>query len=243
MVEITSALKRQLYFWFTLLPTCCGAAAIPDPFRGLPAWALQVYTDAAGGTTSRPGHGVGAIMDGWWSYMPWSSSINKGDLVGDASGRRLDRIMSALELIGPLLALASGMDRFRGQPVRFWVDNAGSVFIWKKGYSTSCRLCCTVVKAIATLAATFGCRIQIEKITRCSEPQAVMADCLSKAAFGKFWQEAYTQGGLDLPLEPASVPSVLSEWIKSPVEDDDLGDRLVKQIVQQNPAWGYSACL
>ena len=243
LVCVTPALKRQLFFWFSILPACGGASAIPNPFRGLPPWTIEVFTDAAGGSTGKPGHGVGAVTHGWWSYVPWSPAINRGALVKDASGRRLDRILSALELLGPLLALAAGMDRFRGRPVRFWVDNSGSVYIWKKGYSSSCRICTTVVKAMASLAATFGCRVEVVKITRCSEPLAVMADCLSKAAFGKFWREAYSLGGLDLPLDLARVPSVLTKWIQDPVEDDDLGDRLVRQIGKENPSWGPSACL
>ena len=243
LVSVSPALKRQLHFWYSILPACGGATAIPDPFRGLPPWAIEVHSDAAGGTTGKRGHGVGAVTEGWWSFLPWSPAINRGDLVQDGSGRHLDRVMSALELLGPLLTLTAGMDRFRGQPVKFWVDNAGSVFIWKKGYSTSCRLCSTIVKAMAALAATFGCKIGVEKITRCSEPLAVMADCLSKAAFDKFWREAYALGGLGLPLDFARVPSELTKWVQRPVEDDDLGDRLVRQLLRENPSWGPSACL
>ena len=60
-----------------------------------------------------------------------------------------------------------------------------------------------------------------------------MADCLSKAAFGKFWTEANAQGGYDLPLEFETVPRQLLRWIQDPKEDDDLGDRLVKDVLQR----------
>ena len=68
----------------------------------------------------------------------------------------------------------------RRRPVRIWVDNAGSVRIWNKGYSSYCRLCTTLVKAISVVAAGLGCRVEIVKITRCSSGGAVMADKLSK---------------------------------------------------------------
>ena len=233
MVDMTAAVKRQLTFWLQIVPTCAGRASIPRTGEGLPPWAKEVFTDAAGGTTTKAGHGVGAVMVGWWSYLPWGSAINAGRVVADGSERQLDRLLSAWELMGPLLAMTAGMHKLRGFPVRFMVDNIGSVCIWGKGYSSSCRICSTIVKAIATLEATFHCRVKITKITRCSEPLAVMADCLSKAAFGKFWTEANAQGGYDLPLEFEPVPRQLLRWIQDPKEDDDLGDRLVKDVLQR----------
>ena len=85
-VVVTPAMKRQLFFWYSIIPTCGGATSIPDPFRKLPPWALEVHSDAAGGTTNKAGHGVGTVMEGWWSYLPWSPSINRGELVQDGSG-------------------------------------------------------------------------------------------------------------------------------------------------------------
>ena len=144
--------------------------------------------------------------------------------------------MSALELVGPLIFLASNPDACRGKPVRVWVDNAGSVFIWKKGYSTSCSLSTTLVRAIGTVASSLGCRFEIEKVTRCSEPLAVMADALSKADFAKFWAEAGQLGDLDLGSHPASIPGPIVAWIRNPRRDDELGDRLVEVI-------GRSGCV
>ena len=242
MVHLSPALKRQLRFWREILPVCSGAVAIPDPDDCLPPWALEVFSDAAGGTLTKRGRGVGAVLPGWWAYVPWGKAINAGRNTNDGTDRGLDRVMSAWELLGPLLALAAGMEHFRGRAVKIWVDNSGSVDIWRKGYSP-CRLCCTVVKAIASLAATFGCRVGVEKITRCSTPLASMADCLSKAAFSKFWQLAYEGGGYGLGLEPAWVPSELLAWVENPREDDDLGDRLVRQVLERAPSWASPASL
>ena len=74
--------------------------------------------------------------------------------------------------------------------VRFWVDNSGACFIYKKGYSSSCPLSSAIVAAISCVAAGIGCTVDLEKITRCSNPQSVMADALSKADFARFWQSA-----------------------------------------------------
>ena len=133
--------------------------AIPDPDAKLPTWAWDVYTDASGGgfdlSGLRTGRGVGAVAPGWWAYVPWSVRICSGPIMAD--GRRLNRKMSALELIGPLLVISCGFKECKGRPVRIWVDNVGSVAIWKKGYSNHCSLSSTIVKAISVVADGLGC--------------------------------------------------------------------------------------
>ena len=178
LVPLSSDLRQQLWFWFTMLQVCSNRASIPDPSLVLPAWALDVYMDAAVGSLRAKGQGVGAVGKDWWVCLPWFAAINAERPTGD--GRRLDRVMSALELVGPLLGLCAAAERCRNFCVRFWVDNAGSVFIFKKGYSNSCTLSSTLVAAIAEVAAGIGCRVELCKITRCSTPQADMADSLSK---------------------------------------------------------------
>ena len=70
---------------------------------------------------------------------------------------------------------------------------------------------------------------------------AVMADCLSKADFEKFWNVARGNGGFELGLEPARVPGALLQWLEDPREDDDLGDKLVRGILAANPSWASPA--
>jgi hypothetical protein len=83
--------------------------------------------------------------------VPWSRRINCGARADD--GKKLARKLSALELVGPLITVAAGYQWCRGTDLKIWVDNAGSVLIWKKGYSysTRCTLCTTMVKAIGTV--------------------------------------------------------------------------------------------
>ena len=228
VIPVTDDIKKECWFWFTMLRVCSGWSAIPNPLEGLPAWALEVHTDAAGGSRSNSSLGAGIVCDGWWTVLPWARAIHLGHKTPD--GKRLDRAMSALELVGPLVFLAANPNACRGAAVRVWVDNAGSVFIWKKGYSTSCTLSTTLVKAIATVATGLGCRFEIEKIARCSEPLAHMADALSKADFGRFWDVAAAHGGFNLPRQPAGIPQPVIEWTKDPKRDDLLGDKILQDI-------------
>jgi hypothetical protein len=176
LVPVSAALRRQLWFWYTMVLATAGCARLPDVGGPLPPWTVECYTDAAGGTMEGVGRGVGAVCGSWWAYIPWPRKINCG--VKAADGKKLSRKLSALELVGPLLCVTAGQSFCRNRTVRVWVDNAGSVKIWEKGYSLSCELCTTMVQAIGTVAAGLGCRLVIEKITRCSTVGAELADAL-----------------------------------------------------------------
>ena len=238
MVPVSVNLKRQLFFWFTMLQVCDGRGTLRNPDSTLPPWAVDVYTDASGGSGRSLGHGAGAVTQCWWSYVPWSKAINLGHT--GPNGKSLARSMSALELVGPLLAISSGYAWSKNNSVRIWVDNAGSVFIWKKGYSNCCDLSTTLVKAIATVAAGLGCNVDLVKITRCSTLLAILADSLSKGAFSRFWECARSNSDLNLPVSAGWVPSTLLLWLNNPVLDEDLGHKILLQLSERTLVLGYN---
>jgi hypothetical protein len=224
-VELNPTFKRQLHFWWTMLKTVDNVASIPAPER-FPAWTVEFYTDAAGGSLISTGHGAGGHSGEFWFYAPWGHRINCGMRGHD--GKRFSRKLSALELVGPLICIAAGRHLCRRRPIRIWVDNAGSVGIWRKGYSTTCLLCTTLVAAIGRIAAAIGCTVAIEKITRCSDVNASLADHLSKGDFTAFRRDWPT----DRPraLDPAWIPPAILAWIDYPVSDLDLGDKILRQL-------------
>ena len=238
LVPVDAELKQQAWFWLTALQVCSGRTRIPDPDRRLPAWTVDIFTDAAGGSWRTVGQGVGAVGPGFWVILPWGRAINAGRPTDD--GRRLDRILSALELVGPLLALCSAAALLKGRPLRFHVDNAGSVFIFKKGYSTSCRYSTVIVAAIASVAAALGCEVELVKITRCSNVGATLADALSKGAIGKFWELAKMEDEFSLPLEASVVPGPLVRWVSNPKPDFALGHEILRELAQSHGILGYS---
>jgi hypothetical protein len=225
MVHLKADIKRQLYFWWLMLKTTSGLATIPAPDR-FPAWTRNYYTDASGGSALSPGHGTGGIGENFWFLVPWGSKINSGTRHSD--GRRLSRKMSALELVGPLICVAADQPTCRGLPMRIWVDNAGSVAIWRKGYSTRCGLCTILVKAISRVAAHYGSSVNIEKITRCSNTGAELADELSKGRFEAFKRKL--PDSWTLPLDPAWIPPSILLWIANPSVDHNLGDKILHDI-------------
>jgi len=237
VVKIPVELQRQLKFWRLLVLATDGLCRIPKVLGIMPAWTIEVFTDAAGGSTESTGRGSGGVSGDWWYYVPWPRKINTG--VKAADGKKLSRKLSALELVGPLIAVAAGADRCASQPVRVWVDNAGSVAIWKKGYSMRCQLCNTLVKATATVAAAIGCRLSVVKIRRCSAAGASMADALSKAQFNKC-REIGRMDGWQLRRAPAQIPAAVLRWLANPVKDDDLGGRILREISRIRPVLGIN---
>lgn len=102
------------------------------------------------------------------------------------TGKRIGRKLTALELVGPLALVCGAPDMVRGKPGRIMVDNAGSVAIWQKDYSTSCVLSSVLVRAIYEVSEAMECTVGIVKITRCSNKGSEMVDALSKSDFLKF---------------------------------------------------------
>jgi len=234
--DIPPEAKRQLWFWRTILLATNGGASIPVLPEVTPAWAIEFYTDAAGGSRHSPGLGCGGVSPGWWFFLHWGKEIN-GETVFE--GRRLGQKLSALELVGPLVCVSSNIEKIRNRPIRIFVDNSGSVNIWRKGYSTSCSLCTTLVTAIADVAASIGCRVAIEKVPRCSTMGATMADALSKSAFKRF-READALNSWALPPEPQRIPTAILKWVEHPRADPDLGSKILCDLRQAHLVLGYN---
>ena len=49
-VAVSAECKRQLHYWEVAILACNGRLSIPDVKAGLPAWAVDIFTDTAGGT-------------------------------------------------------------------------------------------------------------------------------------------------------------------------------------------------
>ena len=231
-LELSAACKRQLHFWAMMLIACNGEAGIPRWPEWQPAWAMEAFCDAAGGSLESAGRGSGGVLGPWWYYIPWAKRVNAGKW--EVDGKKVGRKLTALELVGPLVFLVAGRRLVRGKNLKVWIDNAGAVAIWKKGYSTECRLSTTIVTAVAAVAAALGCSISLEKITRCSCVAAELADKLSKADF-KGFRTCAAAAGWPLDVAPVAVPVELLVWLDKPVPDDDLATRLLAGMERMGP--------
>ena len=169
--------------------------------------------------------------------MPWSGKINRDGRT--VKVKRLRRKLSALELVGPLALLCGAQDKVRGKPMKVMVDNAGSVAIWRKGYSTSCELSSTLVRAMHVVSVALECRLDIMKITRCSDPGSQMADALSKAEFSKF-EEVSRKHPFKINSGMTKVPRALIAWINNPCFDWNLGQRILEEMEETTALLGFN---
>ena len=224
MINVWDWCKEELNWWYTYLPVYSGRAPIPDPDYSLPLSALQGFTDAAGGSLVSRGNGIGAFLPPHtWAYVAYGFRINGPGV--DEKGKKLCRKMSAWELAGPLLLLCSMPEELFGKLLIIWVDNSGSVFVYSKGYSTACSLCCTLINAIHEVARAIGCEVEIRKIRRCSDKGSTAADNLSKADFRSFKRLIPAAN-----KQPELVPEAFLSWMEDPKQDRFLGKRIVKQM-------------
>ena len=97
-----------------------------------PVWAIPIWSDAAGRSLVSHGNGAGCVIfPSFWTYVAWGKRINPGEMF---FGKRMDRKLSALELVGQLIGICAGSHILRNQVAVGRVDNAGSVRIFEKGY-------------------------------------------------------------------------------------------------------------
>ena len=101
--------------------------------------------------------------------------INAGKLY---DGKRMDRNLSALELFGQLIGICAGSEMLRNQTAVGKLDNSGPVQIFKKGYSTSCKLSNTFVKTIHQVIVELNIRYFMDKVTRCTTDGAISEDAI-----------------------------------------------------------------
>ena len=64
-----------------------------------------------------------------------------------------------------------------------------------------------------------------------------MADSLSKADFSCL-DVAREEWGL--PRDPAAIPREVLAWVANPAVDDELGDRILKEIRKSQLVLGYN---
>ena len=74
--------------------------------------------------------------------------------------------------------------------------------------------------------------MNLEKITRCTTGEAVMADHISKAEFHECFR-AGRRMDLVMAAAPAAIPEALLKWVCLPYQDDTLRDRLLPHLARE----------
>lgn len=234
MVELSDWTRSDLAWWKLVLPLCNQRTKLQDPDRRFLSSAVKIYSDAAGGSMDTLGNGVGmSIFPNVYAYIPHRVKVNAGFPAYD--GKSLAHKLSVWELVGPLLALVCAPELLRNKQAVAFVDNAGSVVWYNKGWAKQCNLGNTVIRAVYLVATALNCDFWVEKISRCSSDQTEAADALSKCDFPRLVQHM-PEAAATLPRV---VPSTLLEWMADPRPDRDLGGRILEEMSKTVDLLGY----
>lgn len=146
-----------------MIDFCALVTYLLEP-SAMPAWLINAYTDAAGGSTRRLVSGSWGVCEDQWFYYPWSLSLNNS--FTRVNGIKVTWKFSALELIGPLIVVVK-MSKNKKNLSIICVNNAVLCCVYIKWDSNSCPFCTTLVKAISTISSGVGPTVLINKISKC----------------------------------------------------------------------------
>ena len=118
-------LREQARWWMVALAMADRRSPILHPEVQVPSHAMEGWTDAAGGTTSHVGAGLGGLVPPFrYFYLPWPQWLNRREANSD--GVKFASKLTCLELLGPLVLLATCGDMAAGGHLRVYVDNQGT---------------------------------------------------------------------------------------------------------------------
>ena len=102
IVGVTDWCRSDFLWWKQALPVYSYRSSLIDPDRRAGPMAILSHTDAAGGSLRSFGKGVGMIISpDIWTFVMWGKKINGEGITADGKG--YENLMSAWELLGPLL--------------------------------------------------------------------------------------------------------------------------------------------
>ena len=121
-VKPTWELREQAKWWMVALAMADRRSPILSPQPQVPSHAMEGWTDAAGGSTSHMGAGLGGLVPPFrYFYLPWPQWLNRGE--ANSEGVVFCSKLTCLELLGPLVLLVTCGDLAAGGHIRCFVDN------------------------------------------------------------------------------------------------------------------------
>ena len=124
-----------------------------------------------------------------------------------------------------MLTVACSGNRLTGKQLEVYVDNVGSVVMFRKGWSTVCNLCNTILVALHQLSTALACKLFITDIARCSNRESRAADTLRKCDMDRFLENMP-----EANIEPEEIPASILNWIENPVPDRDFGNKIIQEL-------------
>ena len=229
-VKVTPELRQQCQWWARNLWLLRERkVSIPDPRPWFPMNFVALYPDAAGGSDTSVGNGMGGVV---WNeerpmvYSAWPQHIQTNRK--DENGVKFARKLSMLEGVAALGTLSANADILRGKAVKILTDNKGLALAFNKAHSRD-LFTYSVMLALKDVARYLGIKLAVVWTARCSSGAEEVADHLSKARF----KEAGEVAGVPVVLKP--IPLTLLNWLLRPRVTRLLGYAMLEEISMSVP--------
>ena len=228
IVALEPETRIQVYWWILNLRALSQRGGkIMDPREHLPARALDVHGDAAGGDTldKLKGWGVCCLETGEWKRKAWPKFILTNKKVrGIKYGRKLTLLEGYTSLQAAYSWAIKGQEQ-GGMSIN--CDNIGFYWAYRNGNSRD-ELVYTIAKALNDLADGLGIVIQVFYQRRRTDLGDQIVDHLSKGEMPQV--EALWPEGVEWSGKPSKV---LNNWIEQPRVMVDLGRRLLIELSEE----------
>lgn len=226
-VQLNWIARQQLRWWFAAVKAGRGGHTIKRRALWRKSYAVEVYSDASGGTIEGNKGGYGGIIflegrPGVWIENRWPLWLNSG--LTNRLGIRFNLKLSTLEGVAGVAMIASAAKELMGHDVIWFCDNQGVVEGWKKGQSSDIWLS-IILKALHDLCRGCGIRLEVRWSPRMVGPGPRAADALSKADMARAAEDWGTVEEL-----PRQVPQTLVKWVREPKLTRTLGARILREL-------------
>ena len=203
---------------------------IIDPDPPIPLWATLIYPDASGniGGQTSPALGILFPPQNLQHAAAFSLPFPTDFLLHSNGSGLVADTTSTLEALGLIIPLVVAPHRCIGKPLHISIDNVAVVFAFKKRRSND-RLAHTLIRAAYLVAGALGCQMYVSWVPRRSNTMTRIADDLTHTDFASTL--ALDRYAVTTTLQ--SFPPPISDWMRDPVQDRDLGHKIIAWMKRQ----------
>ena len=203
---------------------------IVDPDPPIPLCATLIYPDASGniGGATSPALGVLFPPQNLEHAAAFSLPFPTDFLLQSNGSGLVADTTSTLEALGLIIPLLVAPFRCVGKPLHIGIDNVAVVFACHKRRSND-RLAHTLIRAAYLVAGALGCQLFVSWVPRRSDTLTRIADDLTHTDFASTL--ALDKYAVTTTLQ--SFPPPISDWMRCPVQDRDLGHKIIAWMKMQ----------
>jgi hypothetical protein len=235
--------KADLMVCARVAETARSGIPIPRQPAAPPLFSLTCYSDAAGCkfamvngkrvSNNVPGdRGVASIVLDEknevikWARIFWPKTFLEQSK--DDKGAYYGSKTTTLEAIGLIIPLLISPDTMSGKHLVFKVDNIAVVFGWENKVVKNDTTATILIRTLHLLSAYLEVFVHVQHEPRCSSKFSTLADHLSRQSSTKQEDLAILKN-----VAESTVDSELVDWLKNPVVDWGLPNKLLKELIKR----------